>query len=36
MGNPKDSRRLKGVVVNAEDLKKMKQMTRAERMAVVA
>jgi hypothetical protein len=23
MGNPQDSRRLKGVVINAEDLKKM-------------
>ena len=27
---------LKGVVINAEDLKKMKQMTRAERVAVIA
>jgi len=35
VGNLKDSRRYKGVVVNAEDFKKMKQMTRAERMAVV-
>jgi hypothetical protein len=33
-GKPKGLQKIKVVVVNAEDLKKMKQMTRAERMAV--
>jgi ribosomal protein L32E len=34
-GKPKGFQNIKGMVTNAEDLKKMKQVTRAARMAVV-
>jgi len=36
MGFNSSFKGLKVVVINAEDLKKVKQMTRAERVAVVA